>query len=48
MSAAGDGSTEPNLIAWADPDTHQVFHLYSESVTGEALLNVARSVVRND
>ena len=34
-------------IAWADPDTHQVFHIYSEDVTGQALLEVARSVVRN-
>jgi hypothetical protein len=42
------GIMTDNHIAWADPDTHQVFHLYSESVTGEALLNVARSVVRND
>lgn len=35
-------------IAWADPDTHKVFHIYSEDVTGEELLEVARSVVRND
>lgn len=41
------GIMTDNHIAWADPDTHQVFHLYSESITGEDLLNVARSVVRN-
>ena len=35
-------------IAWADPDTHKVFHIYSEDVTGDELLEVARSVVRND
>lgn len=35
-------------IAWADPETHKVFHLYSEDVTGEALLEVARSVIRED
>lgn len=35
-------------IAWADPDTHKVFHIYSEDVTGEELLEVARSVVRED
>lgn len=31
-------------IAWADPDRHIVYHLYSEDVTGEALLEVAKSI----
>jgi len=35
-------------IAWADDTTHQAFHLYSEDVSGEELLKVAQSVVRND
>lgn len=42
------GIMTDNHIAWADPDTHLVFHLYSEDVTGEDLLNVARSIVRNN
>ena len=31
-------------IVWADPQTHRVFHLYSEDVTGEELLQVAKSI----
>ena len=31
-------------IAWADPENHKVYHLYSGDVTGEALLAVARSI----
>ena len=31
-------------IAWADPETHRVFHIHSEDVTGEELLKVAQSI----
>lgn len=31
-------------IAWADPETHKVYHLYSEDVTGEELLKVAQNI----
>lgn len=33
-------------IAWADPETHVVYHLTSEDVPGEELLTVARSIRR--
>lgn len=36
-----------NHIAWADPETHVVYHLYSEDVIGEELLKVAQSIVKN-
>ena len=42
------GIQSDNHIAWADDTTHQVFHLYSEDVSGEELLKVAQSVVRSD
>ena len=31
-------------IAWADPENHRVFHLYSKDVTGQELLQVAQSI----
>lgn len=34
-------------IAWADPETHRIFHLTSEDVVGEELLKVAQSIVEN-
>ena len=33
-----------NHIAWADPERHVVYHLYSEDVIDEALLTVAQSI----
>ena len=33
-----------NHIAWADPESHTVFHLTSEDVLGEDLLRVAQSI----
>ena len=38
------GYVRRNHIAWADPHKHVVFHLYSEDLSGEELLEVARSV----
>ena len=38
------GIQSDNHIAWADETTHQVFHLYSEDVSGEELLKVAQSI----
>lgn len=35
-------------IAWADPETHVVYHLHSEDVMGEELLRVAQSVVKEE
>jgi hypothetical protein len=40
------GIMTDNHIAWADPQRKVVYHMYSESVTGEALLEVAQSVSR--
>lgn len=40
------GIMADNHIAWADPQRKVVYHMYSESVTGEALLEVAQSVNR--
>lgn len=36
-----------NHIAWADPETHVVYHLSSEDVIGEELLKVAQSIIKN-
>ena len=36
-----------NHIAWADPETHVVYHLTSEDVIGEELLKVAQSIIEN-
>ena len=33
-----------NHIAWADPDRHVAYHIYSEDVIDEELLKVAKSV----
>lgn len=41
------GLAADNDIAWADPETHVVYHLYSEDVTGEELLKVAQSIIEN-
>jgi len=38
------GYRRENHIAWADPDKHVVFHLYSEDIPEEELLEVARSI----
>ena len=38
------GYVRRSHIAWADPHKHVVFHLYSEDLSGEELLEVARSV----
>ena len=38
------GIATGNHIAWADPETHRVFHLTSEDIIGEELLNVAQSI----
>lgn len=35
-------------IAWADPDTHVVYHLYSEDITADELLKVALSVYKTE
>lgn len=35
-------------IAWADTERHMVFHLYSEDITSEELLEVANSIQRAD
>lgn len=35
-----------NHIAWADPETHVVYHLTSEDVIGEELLKVAQSMIK--
>lgn len=36
-----------NHIAWADPETHVVYHLTSKDVIGEELLKVAQSIIEN-
>ena len=33
-----------NHIAWEDPKMHVVYHLYSEDVLDQALLQVAESI----
>ena len=38
------GIMTSNHIVWADPETHRVFHLFSEDVTGDDLLQVAESI----
>lgn len=38
------GFMDQDDIVWADPETHQVYHLHSEDVTGEQLLKVAQGV----
>jgi len=37
-----------NHIAWADPDRHVVYHIYSEDLTGEELLTIAQSIKKTD
>ena len=41
------GIASGNHIAWADPETHRVFHLTSEDILGDDLLKVAQSIVEN-
>ena len=41
------GIATGNHIAWADPETHRVFHLTSEDIIGEELLKVAQSITEN-
>lgn len=41
------GLAAENDIAWANPETHVVYHLYSKDVTGEELLKVAQSMIQN-
>lgn len=38
------GIADEEDIAWADPETHRVFHLHSEDITGSELLKVAQSM----
>lgn len=38
------GIADEEDIAWADPETHRVFHLHSEDITGAELLKVAQSM----
>lgn len=41
------GIASGNHIAWADSETHRVFHLTSEDILGDDLLKVAQSIVEN-
>ena len=41
------GIASENHIAWADPETHRVFHLTSEDILGDDLLKVAQSITEN-
>ena len=41
------GLATENHIAWADPETHRVFHLTSEDILGDELLKVAQSIIEN-
>lgn len=41
------GIASGNHIAWADPETHRVFHLTSEDILGDDLLKVAQSITEN-
>lgn len=41
------GLATENHIAWADPETHRVFHLTSEDILSDDLLKVAQSIVEN-
>jgi len=40
------GIASKNDVAWADPERHVVYHLYSETVTGDELLKVAQSITQ--
>ena len=39
------GIASGNHIAWADPESHRVFHLTSEDILGDDLLRVAKSII---
>lgn len=41
------GIAAGNHIAWADPESHKVFHLTSEDIIGADLLKVAQSIHQN-
>lgn len=41
------GLSTDNRIVLADPETHVYYYLYSEDVTGEELMKVAKSIVEN-
>lgn len=41
------GLATDNRIAWADPETHVYYYLFSEDVTDEELLKVAQSITEN-
>ena len=41
------GIASGNHIAWADPETHRVFHLTSDDILGDDLLKVAQSIIEN-
>ena len=41
------GIAAGNHIAWADPESHRVFHLTSEDIIGADLLKVAQSIRQN-
>lgn len=36
-----------NRVVWADPENHVFYYLSSEDVTGEELLKVAKSIIKN-
>ena len=40
------GIMSEHHIAWADPETHQAYHLYAEDIPGEELLKVAQSICK--
>ena len=42
------GYVRRNHIAWADPDTHVVYHLYSEDISADELLKVALSIYKTE
>ncbi len=42
------GIATGNHIAWADPETHRVFHLTSEDILGDDLLKVAKSITEKN
>lgn len=38
------GLMAENHVTWADPETHVVYHMYSQDVSAEEMLKVARSI----
>ena len=41
------GIASTHDIAWADPETHRVFHLHSKDISPEELLKVAQSITQS-